>query len=117
MATQQELGLSNLSVADSPDTSQVLLLQSTENVEGTSEQFQMSLISFSLMTILVPLCEEILWKATLWPEERKLYGHGFELHSLASSHSGRFLASACKARLKDHASIIIWLVSIINRTY
>jgi hypothetical protein len=34
VATQQELGLSNLSVADSPDTSQVLLLQSTENVEG-----------------------------------------------------------------------------------
>jgi hypothetical protein len=34
VATQQELGLSNLSVADSPDTSQVLLLQSTENVAG-----------------------------------------------------------------------------------
>jgi hypothetical protein len=37
VATQQELGLSNLSVADSPDTSQVLLLQSTENVEGDFE--------------------------------------------------------------------------------
>ncbi|XP_059476492.1 elongator complex protein 2 [Neocloeon triangulifer] len=89
VAAQQELNLSNLSVSDASESSQALVFEDVENVT-------------------VPIREEILWKATLWPEERKLYGHGFELHCITASHSGKYLASACRAKLKDHAFIIIW---------
>ncbi|CAB3366427.1 Hypothetical predicted protein [Cloeon dipterum] len=88
-ASQLELGLSNLSVTETPDSNQALIFEDIENSKD-------------------PIREELLWKATLWPEERKLYGHGFEMHCLAASRSGKYLASACRARLKDHAFIIIW---------
>ena len=55
-----------------------------------------------------PLREEVLWRSTLWPEERKLYGHGYELYCLAASHAGDLLASACKAAIPEHAAIILW---------
>ena len=35
----------------------------------------------------------------------KLYGHGYEIRTLATSHSGQWLASACKATTAEHATI------------
>lgn len=35
----------------------------------------------------------------------KLYGHGYEIATLASSHNGKWLASACKASTAEHATI------------
>lgn len=51
---------------------------------------------------------ETLGKKTLWPEQRKLYGHGNELLCVASSHDGSLLASACKAREERFASVWLW---------
>lgn len=59
-------------------------------------------------TSTVPPTEEILLQNTLWPEVQKLYGHGYELFTLATNHSNTLLASACKAATAKHAAIILW---------
>jgi len=41
--------------------------------------------------------EEDLIQNTLWWEERKLYGHGAELQSIATSPDSKWIASSCKA--------------------
>ncbi|CAE6456006.1 unnamed protein product [Rhizoctonia solani] len=42
---------------------------------------------------------------TLWPETEKLFGHGYELHTLAVSPSGNLVATACRATSATHAVI------------
>lgn len=46
-----------------------------------------------------PPTEEQLLQNTLWPETQKLYGHGYEIFSLACDPSGKILASACKVHV------------------
>ncbi|OUC41145.1 WD domain, G-beta repeat protein [Trichinella nativa] len=36
------------------------------------------------------------------------YGHGFELHTVASNHAGSVVASACLATSEAHAKIFLW---------
>ncbi|KAJ3153042.1 Elongator subunit elp2 [Geranomyces michiganensis] len=55
-----------------------------------------------------PPFEQHLIQHTLWPEVNKLYGHGYEIVSVAASHNGRFVASACKAAKAEHASVRLW---------
>ncbi|CAI7797370.1 unnamed protein product [Closterium sp. NIES-53] len=55
-----------------------------------------------------PPREEQLAGGTLWPEVRKLYGHGNEILCCTASHGGRFLATACKAQSPDFAAIWLW---------
>ncbi|KAB5563216.1 WD repeat domain-containing protein [Coniochaeta sp. 2T2.1] len=52
-----------------------------------------------------PPLEDLLSRATLWPETEKLYGHGYELSCLAASHSGKLIASACRASSVNHAVV------------
>ncbi|PHH79051.1 hypothetical protein CDD82_2700 [Ophiocordyceps australis] len=52
-----------------------------------------------------PPLEETLSRHTLWPETEKLYGHGYEISCLATSHDGALVASACKASSTNHAVI------------
>ncbi|KAF8332818.1 WD40-repeat-containing domain protein [Cantharellus anzutake] len=49
--------------------------------------------------------EPELSAVTLWPEIEKLFGHGYELISIASSHSGSLLATACKSSTAEHAVV------------
>ncbi|PHH53791.1 Elongator complex protein 2 [Ceratocystis fimbriata CBS 114723] len=52
-----------------------------------------------------PPFEDSLSRYSLWPEAEKLYGHGYEISCLASSHDGNLIASACKATSTNHAVI------------
>lgn len=55
-----------------------------------------------------PPLEEDLVQHTRWPEADKLYGHLNEVVCLASDSSGYLIASACKGRNEEAASIWIW---------
>lgn len=48
---------------------------------------------------------DVLASQTLWPEEEKLYGHGYEIAAVAVSHDGAVIASSCKASSLQHAVI------------
>ncbi|KAG7205862.1 hypothetical protein KM043_007795 [Ampulex compressa] len=52
--------------------------------------------------------EEELVQNTLWPEIQKLYGHGYEIFSMAARHDGKLLATACKSASVEHSAILIW---------
>ena len=54
--------------------------------------------------------EEHLAQNTLWPEVRKLYGHGSDVHAAAASPCGRLLASACRATAAPQAAVWVWEV-------
>ncbi|KPJ07376.1 putative elongator complex protein 2 [Papilio machaon] len=55
-----------------------------------------------------PPSEEMLMQNTLWPERRKLYGHGHEVFALAAAPDARLLASAARANTQEHAAVLIW---------
>ena len=60
------------------------------------------------MCISAPPTEETLLQNTLWPEVQKLYGHGYELFSLAADPQCKLLVSSSRAQKAEHASIIVW---------
>ena len=55
-----------------------------------------------------PPLEDQLARHTLWPEREKLYGHGYEISAVASSHDGSVVATACRASSLDHAVIRLY---------
>ncbi|KAI9338797.1 WD40-repeat-containing domain protein, partial [Obelidium mucronatum] len=55
-----------------------------------------------------PPLEQYLMQHTLWPEVNKLYGHGFEMISIASNPTGTLIASSSKAAIPEHAGVRIW---------
>ncbi|XJO78424.1 hypothetical protein BDV3_002867 [Batrachochytrium dendrobatidis] len=61
--------------------------------------------------LVQPPFEEHLLQHTLWPEANKLYGHGYEIISVASSSDGTLVASACKAAKSEHAAVRLWSTS------
>jgi elongator complex protein 2 len=57
-----------------------------------------------------PPLEEHLAQNTLWPEVRKLYGHGNDVFCVCSSPNGSIMASACKAQSTGAAAVWLWEV-------
>ncbi|KAJ2333812.1 Elongator subunit elp2 [Coemansia sp. RSA 2681] len=55
-----------------------------------------------------PPLEEHLLRHTLWPETDKLYGHPYEIFAVAATHSGDWIATACKASSEKYAAIRVY---------
>lgn len=55
-----------------------------------------------------PPLEDQLARHTLWPEKEKLYGHGYEISAVASSHDGTVIATSCRASSFEHAVIRLY---------
>ncbi|WVR05373.1 hypothetical protein IAU60_002387 [Kwoniella sp. DSM 27419] len=93
-ATVPPLGLSNRALQKAPTAGDVIEKQ------GQNEAH----ISISHTLTTLPT-EEELATSTLWPEIEKIYGHGYELVSVAASHDGKLIATASKATNLEHASV------------
>ena len=80
-----------------------------EETGGVAENFDpMSVLSNTkkdrkVINITEPPVEDALMSNTLWPESQKLYGHAFEIYSMAASHKGDCAASACKAKEEKYS--------------
>lgn len=55
-----------------------------------------------------PPTEEVLVRCTLWPELKKLYGHSYEIFSMAAQNNGSLLATSSKSSTQEHSGIILW---------
>lgn len=67
-----------------------------------------SIIRKSTLDLNHPPYEDHLARHLLWPETEKLYGHGYEISAVATSHDGSFVATACRASSIDHAVIRLY---------
>ncbi|KAF3275979.1 hypothetical protein TWF970_006589 [Orbilia oligospora] len=88
VASQPVLGLSNKAVNTAPE----------ENGEGEENDQDAEGHAY-------PPFEDSLSRHTLWPEEEKLYGHGYEISTIGCSNAGDVIATACKASSISHAVI------------
>ncbi|KAM4704588.1 elongator complex protein 2 [Rhinophrynus dorsalis] len=103
-ATVPALGLSNKAVFQGELVTQPV--QEEEKFNSVSDQY--SQLYFQPLNLTEPPTEDHLLQNTLWPEVQKLYGHGYEIFSVACNHARTVIASACKASKKEHAAIILW---------
>lgn len=55
-----------------------------------------------------PPNEDYLVKHTLWPELNKLYGHGYEISSVAVTKKGDIIASSCQSQNEAHSCVFLW---------
>ncbi|OXB80227.1 UNVERIFIED_CONTAM: hypothetical protein H355_011587 [Colinus virginianus] len=106
-ATVPALGLSNKAVFEGDMPAQVA--EDEETFNTISNQYPE--IYFQPLILTEPPQEDHLLQNTLWPEIRKLYGHGYEIFCVACNNSNTVIASACKASKKEHAAIILWSTS------
>ncbi|PGG97870.1 elongator complex protein 2 [Blastomyces parvus] len=97
------LGLSNKAADDDVDLADEGEGEDTPSTTAPEAPPQPSALQLSH-----PPLEDHLSKYTLWPEHEKLYGHGYEISALATSHDGTLIATACKASSLDHAVIRLY---------
>jgi elongator complex protein 2 len=100
-ANMPVLGLSNKAIEAVEDDQEL--------PEGNSNDREAidpaSIVHKSTLSLHHPPLEDHLSRHTLWPEIEKLYGHGYEISTLAASHDGSIIATACRATSLDHAVI------------
>lgn len=96
-ANLPELGLSNKALREGEAANTLRGMQHVQEVSSAADR-----------SASIPPPEDYLLTSTLWPEIEKLYGHGFELVSLACSFDGALLASGCTAKKTQHAVVRVW---------
>ncbi|KAF8788664.1 elongator complex protein 2-like [Argiope bruennichi] len=104
-ASIPSLGLSNKAVF-SEDIIKAASTEETETNKHPKDRYPD--FYYSPTSLTAPPTEETLLQNTLWPETQKLYGHPYEVFTVASNHAGTLIASACKASKVEHAGIILW---------
>ena len=100
-ANMPVLGLSNKAIEVTDDDREVM----NRNENDGEAIDPSSIIHKSALDLDYPPQEDHLSRHTLWPETEKLYGHGYEISTLAATHDGSLVATACKASSIDHAVI------------
>lgn len=98
-ASVPSLGLSNKAVYSD---------NNSDSKQNESSNMYLEESQFTATNLTEPPTEETLLQNTLWPEIQKLYGHGYEVYTLAVSPDGNYLASACKATTPEHAAVLLW---------
>ena len=112
------LGLSNKAIFDESGTVQGTvfccfelfkfdILKADREISHGANELYMSQ-QFTALKLTEAPKEEDLIQNSLWWEERKLYGHGAELQSLAVSPDQKWIASSCKASKQSQAVVMIW---------
>ncbi|KAF3935736.1 hypothetical protein ABW19_dt0209219 [Dactylella cylindrospora] len=96
VASQPVLGLSNKAVAAST---------ADDKKEEGDESQPAEEAGSTLSDSSYPPFEDSLSRHTLWPEEEKLYGHGYEISTIACSNKGDVIATACRASSVAHGVI------------
>ncbi len=101
------LGLSNKAIQAAEDVEPVALADQEQNgyAETTPDPHTLTL------DLDKPPFEDHLSRSTLWPENEKLYGHGYEISAVAASHDGSLIATACRASSINHAVIRVYETS------
>jgi len=104
LASIPVLGLSNKAMTtneteDLDDAEQPILPTTSHDDAETPTQS---------ITHTTPPTEDTLSRHLLWPETEKLYGHGYEISTLASNPSLPLIATACRASSIDHALIRLY---------
>jgi elongator complex protein 2 len=105
-ANMPVLGLSNKAISAISSTD----IEDPTNSDAEPED-PTSVANKSTLYLNHPPLEDHLSKHTLWPEVEKLYGHGYEISTLAASHDGSVVATACKASSLEHAVIRLFETS------
>lgn len=95
------LGLSNKAIESA--TGEEPKTDGPANVEALP-----STVHGQTLKVARPPLEDRLARHTLWPEREKLYGHGYEISAVASSHDGTVIATSCRASSLDHAVIRLY---------
>ncbi|KAE9374373.1 RNA polymeras-like protein II Elongator subunit [Stipitochalara longipes BDJ] len=103
-ANMPVLGLSNKAIEAVADDEEL----PATNHQDRDAVDPASIVHKSTLNLNHPPLEDHLSRHTLWPEIEKLYGHGYEISTLAASHDGTLVATACKASSIDHAVIRIF---------
>ena len=107
------LGLSNKALRggeqeDLPSDIAALRAQAQQQ-EGLIEEYNARGVeAITPQALATPPLEEVLAQATLWPEARKLYGHGNEIRAIAAHPGGDLIASASTALTSSSAAVWVW---------
>ncbi|KAF2147898.1 RNA polymeras-like protein II Elongator subunit [Myriangium duriaei CBS 260.36] len=96
------LGLSNKAMTADENEEKEGTTKSTPEAQQDSASKQASIETNH------PPFEDLLSRYTLWPEHEKLYGHGYEISTVAASDDGKLVATACRASSIDHAVIRLY---------
>ncbi|KAK9352345.1 WD40-repeat-containing domain protein [Lipomyces doorenjongii] len=98
-ASVPSLGLSNKAIARPSGSHNQDVDEDEDAAETDSSSYN------SVRTLTTPPLESHLQRHTLFPEIDKLYGHGYEISSVAVSNNGKLLATTCRANNTTHAVI------------
>lgn len=109
LASIPVLGLSNKAMTsnevDSMDDVEEPSQPTFETLPSDDDQTSAPITSH---THTAPPTEDALSRHLLWPETEKLYGHGYEISTLASNPTLPLIATACRASSIDHAVIRLY---------
>jgi elongator complex protein 2 len=103
-----ELGLSNKAYEEGDSEFNLRGFEPSEQKLTAADSDETQNLPSSRKSFEIPPNEDELITNSLWPEVDKLYGHQFEVISLAANRAGSVLAASSVAKVAKHAKIRLW---------